>query len=386
MEHSNFRSLIQLQAVMLKEIRQTVRDRRMVGMLLIAPFIQLIVFGFAVNFDVDRVPTVVVDRDDTPASRLHLRRLLADGTLLRSGSAASEAEGERMLETGEAAALVVVPEGFDRDLTRGRTAQIQVVLDGSDSTRGNVAGAAVGRYFGEVGVDLARAQLARREAMMGRATHVPGVTLEPRILYNPQLRSAVYMVPGVAAMLLVIVTTIITAMGLAREREMGTLEQVLVTPIPPGVLMVGKLIPFAVIGMVDVLAAMVVGMYIFRMPMRGDVSVLFLATALYLLSTLGMGLLITTFSRTQQQAYMGAFMFMLPAILLSGNITPISSMPEWLQPLTWLNPVRYYIEVMRANLLRGAGFADLWVQLSALLIFGVSLITVAAASFRKQTS
>ena len=375
---SSRRMRVQLAAVFRKEVNQTVRDRRMMFMLVAAPLLQTVVFGFAVDFTVDRVPAVVVDRDGTDVSRLHARRLLADGTLLRAGAAASPAEAEAALDAGRAAAAVIHPPRLAADLAAGRPAEVQVVLDGSDPNRSTVAGAAASRYFGEEGERLIREQLAARGLP-------PPAQLEvvPRIAYNPRLESPLYMIPGIAAMLLLVVTTIVTAMGLAREREMGTLEQVLVTPIPPTILMAGKIAPYVVIGSLDVMLLVAVGTWVFGVPIRGPLPVLAVGTLLYLLTTLGVGLLISTISRTQQQSFLAGFLFLLPAVLLSGVMSPLRAMPDWLQAITWVNPVRHYAEVMRSCLLRGAGFADLAVPLAALAALGVAVFTLAVLRFRR---
>ena len=372
------RWLAMLTAVVRKEVRQTTRDKRMMALLVLAPIIQLFVFGHAVNLEVDDVPTVVVDRDGTETSRAHLRRLLADGTLTRVGTETSAQEAERWLEEGRAAVVLVVPEGLEADLARGRPARVQAILDGSDPNRAGVAASAVSGYFTRESEGRIRARLRRLN--MRR----PDVRVASRVLFNPELDTAIYMVPGVAAMLLLLITTIVTAMGLSRERELGTLEQILVTPVPSGLLILGKIIPFAVIGVVDFGVALVVGAYVFDMPLGGDFVVLFGATLLYLTVTLGMGLLISTLSGSQQQAFMGGFLFMLPAALLSGIMTPIRSMPEWLQPFTLANPLRHYAEVLRGVLLRGAGFEELSFQLVVLAAMGAFVFGFAAIRFRKS--
>lgn len=378
------RWIAMLTAVMRKEVRQTARDKRMMFMLVIAPLIQIFIFGHAVNLEVDRVPTVVVDRDDSHTSRVHLRRLLADGTLSEVGRAPTVEEAERWLETGRAAVVLVIPSDLERDVVRGRPATVQAILDGSDPNRAGVAGAAVAGYFANESDGLVRARLTRVAALGGGAPSVPDVRVASRVFFNPGLDTAMYMVPGVAAILLMLITTIVTAMGLSRERERGTLEQILVTPVPAGVLILGKIIPFAVFGLVDFGLALFVGSYVFDMPLRGDFLVLFGATILYLLTTLGMGLLISTLSGSQQQAFMGGFLFMLPAALLSGIMTPIRSMPGWLQPLTQLNPLRHYAEVLRGVLLRGAGVDELFTQLLVLAAMGICVFTFAAVRFRKS--
>jgi ABC-2 type transport system permease protein len=370
---------VQLAAVFRKEVRQTIRDRRIMFLLIVAPLIQTIILGSAVNFDVDRVPTVVVDRDGTSESRLHARRMLADGTLLRSGTAGSATDAEREIDDGRAAAAVILPPRLEADLVAGRPAEVQVVLDGSDPNRATVAGGAVSRYFGEVGESLAR------ERILALGARAPAqIEVVPRIAYNPGLKTPPYMIPGIAAMLLLVVTTIVTAMGLSREREMGTLEQVLVTPIRPLFLLVGKMGPFVVIGLVDIALLLAAGTWLFDVPLRGPLPVLLVGTLLYLMTTLGMGLLISTASSTQQQSFLGGFLFILPAMLLSGIMTPIRAMPDWLQVVTRVNPLRYYAEVMRTTLLRGGGFGDVWSELLALAVLGGAILATATLRFHKR--
>lgn len=372
--------LLQLWAVFRKEVLQTARDRRVMFLLIVAPLLQTIVFGYAVDFDVDQVPTVVVDGDHTPESRRHARRLLADGTLVRWEDRSSVPEGEEALDRDEAAAVVVLPAGLERDLLAERPAEIQVVLDGTDPNRATVAAGAVSRYFGETG----RALGERR--VHARGGWVPRVDLVPRVAYNPSLRTPPYIIPGVIAMLLLIVTTVVTAMGMSRERETGTLEQVLVTPIRPIYLLLGKMAPFLLIGFLDVALVLGAGATLFEVPLRGDLGVVALAAFLYLMSTLGVGLFISSTSKTQQQSFLSGFLFIMPAILLSGVMTPIRAMPEWLQLVTLLNPARYFVEAMRGVLLKGAGYQDLALQLSALGAFGVVIIASATLRFKKQMS
>jgi ABC-2 type transport system permease protein len=370
---------LQVAAVFRKEVRQTVRDRRIMMMVVAAPMIQTLIFGYAVDFEVDRVPTLVVDLDRSAESRAHARRLLADGTLRRVGQLDSVVRAEEEVDDGRAAAAVVLPRGLGADLAARRAAEVQVILDGSDPNRASIAGAAASRYFGERGEDLVRDRL--RAA--GRPEPAQ-VQASPRVAYNPRLKTAPYLVPGIAATLLVIVTTLVTAMGLSRERENGTMEQVLVTPIRPTWLLLGKLLPFLLIGVLDMGLLIAMGTWLFDVPLRGSLLVAGLGVALYLFSTLGMGLFISTASQTQQQAFLGGFLFLLPGILLSGILTPIRAMPGWLQAITYLNPVRHFAEVMRGVLLRGAGFGDLWFQLAALAVLGGSLMGLAVARFRTQ--
>jgi ABC-2 type transport system permease protein len=375
------RAATQIRAVVRKEVLQTLRDRRMMFMLVGAPLLQTIIFGFAVDFDVDRVPTVVADQDRSAASREQLRRVLADGTLRHVGSTAGGSEAERWLEQGDAAVALIIPPRFQADLLAERPAEVQVVVDGTDPNRSLVAAAAATRYFAEASAALVRERLARRGL-----PPPPTVSLAHRVWYNPRLQSAVFMVPGVLSMLLLITTTIVTAMGLAREREMGTLEQVLVTPIRPLYLLIGKMAPYFAVGLFNVLLVLALGTWVFEIPVRGSLAIVAAGSALYLLTTLGMGLLISTLSHTQQQAFLGGFLFTLPALLLSGVMTPIRSMPPWLQAVTYLNPLRYFTEVMRANLLKGAGLAELWPQLLSLLLLGLGILAGSTLRFRKRLS
>jgi ABC-2 type transport system permease protein len=272
---------------------------------------------------------------------------------------------------GEAQVAVIVPRGFARDAGGGRGAAVQVLYDGSDTTRGVAASSAIEAYA---------------------ATHgfTPGglrrgvVVLEPRLLYNPGLDSRRFFVPGTGASLLVIVTMLVTAMGLAREREVGTLEQLLVTPMAPITLMVGKMLPYALFGLIDMGLILLVGNLVFDVPLGGSMAALFVATCGYLMCTLSLGLLIAASARTQQQAFMGGFFFMLPAILLSGFMTPIEAMPSWIQPITVVNPMRHFVEASRSILLRDANLTDVARPVIALFAIGSILLLFAVLRFRRK--
>jgi ABC-2 type transport system permease protein len=369
-----------LLAVIKKELRQTARDKRMLFLLVAVPVIQLFIFANAVNLDVDHVPTVVVDLVKSQRSASDLRRLLADGTLTKVGAIDNIPEAERWLETGRAAVVLLFPAGFERDVVRGRRATVQAILDGSDPNRAGIASAAIAQYFGGEAAVLLKSRMLR--VSPEQPVRLPQLQLRSRVYFNPELETAVYMVPGIMAMLLLMITTIVTAMGLSRERERGTLEQILVTPVSSSMLMLGKILPFAMFGLIDFAVALVVGSYAFDMPLRGSLSLLLTGTLLYLMTTLGAGMLISTFSGSQQQAFMGGFFFMLPAALLSGIMTPIRSMPSWLQVVTLVNPLRHYAEVLRGVLLRGATAADLQVQLSVLAVIGLVIFASAVFRFR----
>jgi len=370
-----------LSAVIRKEVRQTVRDRRIMFMLVGAPLLQTIALGFAIDFNFENVPTLVVDRDQTAASRTHARRLLADGTLRRRPGGVEVEAALAEMERGSAAAAVVLPRAFARDLAAARPAEVQVILDGTDPNRAVVVANAATQYFGAAAVALLKERLAR-----ANLAPPPTISAVPRIYYNPGLDTSPFMIPGVMTMLLVITTTIVTAMGLSREREMGTLEQVLVTPIRPLFLLLGKMTPFFVIGCFDVFLVLTAGVWIFKVPVRGSLLVLVTGTMLYLQCTLGIGLLISSISKTQQQSFLAGFLFIMPAILLSGVMTPVAAMPAWLRAVTYANPVRYYIEILRANLLKGADFADLWWRLLALGGLGIGILFVATLRFHKRAA
>lgn len=371
----------ELKAVIKKELRQTFRDKRMGFLLVAAPILQLTLLGYAVDLDVRDIRTAVHDLDRSAASRALADGLFADGTLLRAGETADP--GAEMAR-GSVQAVISFPRGLERDLAAGRAVKVQVLVDGTDPVRAQVTTALTLQFLQRRGLELGRARLAAQAALLGRAASVPLLRLEPRIYYNPRLKSTQYMVPGVAAVTLLVVTTVVTAMGLARERELGTIEQLLITPMRPVTLLLGKTLPFALVGLVTGGLVLAVGTNLFAVPVRGSLLAIFLGMILYLLSTLGTGIFISTIARNQQQAILGGFFFLMPAILLSGFVTPIENMPSWIQPVTWLNPVRYFVEILRAGLLKGAGLADLLPQLGALLLFGVGILAVSAARFRKQ--
>ncbi|HEU4728863.1 MAG TPA: ABC transporter permease [Kofleriaceae bacterium] len=351
-----------------KEMIQTLRDRRMVFMLIAAPVIQLVMFGFAVDLEVDHIPTALCDQDHSTASRALAQALFAGDTFREHDRTDDPEHVQAELESGDAAAAIVIPRGYARQLARGEAPDVQILVDATDATRAQVAAQDATQF------------LAAR-AVPGAAAAAP---LVPRVLYNQRLKTPVYMVPGILATLLLNITAVVTAMGLARERETGTLEQILVTPIHPATLLAGKCLPFILFGLIDVVAILVLGTVVFDVPIQGSLGLLGLAAFLYLFSSLGTGILIATLSASQQQAMLGALAVILPAMLMSGFLSPIASMPGWLQPLTLLNPMRHFLEILRRCLLKGAGFADLAPQLAALAILGTALLAISALVFRRR--
>jgi ABC-2 type transport system permease protein len=367
--------LASLNNMVKKELRQTLRDRRMVGMLIVAPVLQLLVFGYAINMDVDRIPTVVCDQDRTEQSRQLVQQFLAGGTFRFQAMVIEPEAAEWELHTGDAAVALIIARGFSLRVARREGPQVQVLVDGTDSTRAQVAANVASQLLARAGIGA--------ETAVGFAGG-PSLLLAPRILYNPTLVTDIFMLPGILAALLIVVTAIIAAMGLARERETGTLEQILVTPIHPAVFLVGKCAPFVMFGLIDITAILLVGSAVFDMPMRGPLAVVALGSFLYLFSTLGVGIALATFSSTQQQTVLGAFSFMLPAMLLSGFLSPIDTIPSWLRWVTLLNPLRHFIEIARACLLKEAGFVDLSPQLVSLGALGVGLLALAVLSFNRR--
>lgn len=371
----------ELLAVMKKEVRQIFRDRRMAMTLILAPVIQLMLLGYAVDLDVDRIPTSIVDLDQTNESRELIRGLFADRTLIE---VSRDEDADEAISRNTAQVAVVFPRGLSRDLLHQRPTEVQLVINGSDPIRSQAALEAAMSYFQERSISVATSRYQDAASRNGVNASMPRVTVVPRILYNPQMKSPVYMVPGVAAMVLLVVTTISTAMSIAKERELGTVEQLLVTPMQPATLLLGKVLPFAGIGVVVAGVVLAVGTNLFEVPVRGPVYVLFLGTVFYLLSTLGVGVFISTMARTQQQAILGGFFFVMPAIYLSGFMSPVENMPAWIQPLTVINPVRYYVEILRSCLLKAATLSELWDELLALVLFGSTIFGLSALRFRKR--
>jgi drug efflux transport system permease protein len=357
-----------------KELRQVFRDVRMRGVLFVAPMIQLLVFGYAVSTDVRNTATFVVDGDASRESRDLVAAFTASGYFRVAGASRRPADLVSALDHGEAVLGLVIPAGFARDLRRGGPARVQLLFDGTNS---NVALVAQG-YAGRIVQSWA--------ARLAPAVAAPAVELRARAWFNPALESRVYNVPAVVGAILLLICLLLTALAIVREREIGTLEQLLVSPLTPGELILGKTIPFALIGLVDLVLITGVALLWFRIPFRGSALLLLLASVLYILSALGVGLFISTISRTQQEAFMAVFLVYMPTILLSGFMFPVTSMPPLFRWLTLANPMRHYLEIVRGIFLRGAGLGALWPQLLALLVIGVGILWLAADRFRRRAA
>ena len=369
-----------LRQMLLKEFRQIFRDPRMKTVLFVAPVIQMMLFGYAVRTDVTNVPTAAFDLDHSVSSRELAARFSASGYFKIVEHVASESRLHALLDGGEALAVLRFNPGFGATLDQGRTAEVQLILDGSDS---NTAGIALG-YASRIAAQFSRERLRQRlRRQAGVEPAVPRVNLETRAWFNQNLESRNYYVPGVIAMIVTLVTLMLTGMAIVREKELGTIEQLLVSPIRPAEFILGKTLPFALISFVDVLLVVAVGVFWFHVPIRGSLLLLFFATTLYLMTTLGAGLLISTISRTQQQAMMSTFLFYFPAVLLSGMVFPIANMPQIVQWLTLINPLRYFLIIIRGVFLKGVGAEILWPQMAALALLGSAMLWLASKRFHK---
>ena len=372
--------LERLLRMLIKEFTQVLRNPRMRAVVFVMPVLQVLIIGYAVNTDVRHVPLAVYDLDRTPASRDLLARFEGSGCFDVVRRIQVEGEIQTVLDAGDAKAVLRINRGFAEDLDGGRTALAQLLLDGSDS---NTASIILG-YAARISADFNRTIIEQRfSKAAGLRLEADPVALTWRAWFNPNLDSRNFFVPGVLAMLVAVVSIILSSMAIVREREIGTMEQIMVTPIGRLEFILGKTIPFALIGFVDVALITAIAVFWFQVPLLGNPLFLFLGTGLYLLSTLGVGLYISTVSATQQQAMMTAFFFMLPAFMLSGFVYPIANMPTLVQWITYLNPLRYYLVIIRGVFLKGLGMEVLWPQLLALALLGTIMLALAAGRFRK---
>lgn len=358
--------------IVIKEFRQILRDPRLNRVIFFTPVIQLLLFGYAVSTDVFDTPMYVVDYDRSQASRALIEAFTASGYFRVVGASDRPAELVRALDGGAAVVGLEIPRGFGADLHVPGGAEVQLLLDGTNSNTASVAGTYAERIAQSYGAEVEY-----------RTTNAP-LDLRERAWFNPDLSSRDYNVPAVIGAILMLVALLLTSLAIVREREIGTLEQLRVSPLSAGELIAGKLIPFGIIGLLDMALVTIVAVLWFRIPLAGNPLLLLGASMLYLLATLGIGLLISTLAATQQEAFMVSFLVYMPAILLSGFMFPISSMPEGFQWFTLLNPMRHYLEVVRGVFLKGVGFGALWPQYAALLVMGVAVIWFSAARFRAR--
>ena len=373
-----------------KEFLQALREPRMRAILFVPPVIQLIVFGFAVNLDVDHCSLAWLDRDNTPASRELREAFVSSGYFRIASISRDPVEMQRVLDSGDVQAAVSILPGFAADVSRGRTACVQIVVDGTNSNTAaiiaNYAAQIVAGYANAILQKQMEAKLVGPTAAAGSALRLgaPSVHAASRVWFNPELRSRNYFVPGVVVNIILLVTLILTAMAIVREKEIGTMEQLMVTPIRPIELMLGKTLPFACVGIVNMMMVTIAALVIFKVPLAGPPWVLLASTLLFLMTTLGVGLFLSTVSHTQQQAMLGAFFFFQPAFMLSGFTFPIRNMPQPVQWVSYFNPVRYFMEIVRGVFLKGVGFSVLWPQMLALFVFGIAILAFSAMRFHKR--
>jgi len=374
--------------ILRKELIQALREPRMRVLLFVPPIVQLIVFGFAVNLDVDHARIAWMDMDRTPQSRSLRDRFTGSGRFDIVSAPASEEDVQRALDRGEAQAVVRILPGFARDTARGRATEVQILIDGTNSNTASLVASYAGDIIAEYSVDLMERQQRVKVLTSSPGSPVnaatPEVTARSRVWFNPDLHSRNYFVPGVIANIIMIVTLMLTALSIVREKEIGTMEQLMVTPVRPIELMLGKTLPFALVGLLDVTLVTVAALLVFHIPLHGSFLLLLFCAVLFLMTSLGAGLFLSTISQTQQQAMMGSFFFSTPAFMLSGFAFPIRNMPVVVQYLTYLNPIRYFIEIVRGIFLKGAGVDVLWPQMAAMAVYGIAVVGLSAMRFRKK--
>lgn len=369
-----------IKQILIKEFIQIFRNPRSRSLVFIMPVFQIIIFGYAVTTDVKNVATAVYDLDNSTYSRQVVDRFVKSGYFEIREQVRQEAQVRDLLDNGRVQALLRINKGFGQALGKGEKAPVQLLVDGTDSNTAAIVLNYSGRIMAQFGREI---QAARTARLLGGQSSLNRVELETRAWFNENLESRNFYVPGVIALLVMLITLLLTSMAVVREKEMGTMEQIMVTPITPREFILGKTAPFALISFFDVILITLVGVFWFEVPIRGNLLLLFLATGLYVMSTLGVGLLISTVSRTQQQAMMSAFFFQFPAVLLSGFVFPIANMPEVVQWLTYLNPLRYFLVIIRGIFLKGVGMTILWPPMLALAIMGSMVFWLASKRFRK---
>ena len=363
--------------VIRKEFLELRQDPRLFGLVIIAPIVQLTMLGYAASTDVRNVPMVVIDQDRSTESRDLISRFEGSQSFLVVDAPSSVSEVDAYLNSGRAWMAMVIPADYGDRIRAGQETRVQVVADGTDANSTNVA---LG-YAGTLITGYAR-ELA---AASGRGSSVPLIGADIRVWFNPQLESRHFMIPGILALVLLVVTTNLSSMAIVREKELGTLEQLNVTPIARWELIAGKLLPYALLGMIDVALVVAVAIGWFEVPLRGSLGLLILMCLVYLLTTLGLGLFVSTISATQQQAMMTAsFFFLIPMVFLSGFVFPIENMPDVVQPVTYLIPLRYFLVILRGIFLKGVGLEVLWPDALALFAWGVAILTLATVRSSKR--
>jgi len=364
-----------------KELIQVLRDKRLRITLILPPIFQLIVFGYAANLDVKHIATAFRDLDQSVDSRELIARFVSSKYFDTVAYPENPGEIETLIKKGKIALSIEIPSGFSKKLKKGDTAVVQIIVDGTESNTAMIALGYVSRILSE----YSTAAMIRRLNQEGMIDfEETGVEVENRVWFNPNLESRYFYVPGVVASIALLIPIILTAQAIVREREIGTLEQMMVTPIHSWELIVGKTIPFAMIGFLDVIMIALIGVFWFKVPLRGNPLVLLLGSLLFLMSSVGIGLFISTISSTQQQAQISTFFFVMPAFILSGFAFPLENMPQWLQYVTFISPLRYFLIIIRGVFLKGVGLDILWTQMVALAVLGGLMILLSSLRFQKR--
>ena len=371
--------MIRIFHIVKKELVQTLRDKRAFAILLIAPVIQLLIFGYVATTDIRMSSVVICDFDNTQASREFIRKLSASGYFDDKYYTTSMSDFDYRINSSDATVGIVIPRDFQKLLKKGRQAEVSYILDGTNSNQATI----LYGYLRSITADYSNQIAAEFMSKKGLTFEMP-LEVEPRVWYNPELKSVNFMVPGVMGMLTLIVLLNLTSLSIVRERELGTAEQLAVTPIRPIELVIGKIIPAGFAGFMVTTIVLVVGLIWFRINFAGSVLLLYTFAGFFMFCAISMGLLISTYSQTGDQAMWANQFFMMPNILLSGFIFPIDNMPEVVQYVTYVLPLRYYLKIIRGIFLQGAGFIELWPQALALLGWSVVIIIVAAVRLRKH--
>ncbi|MDW8319881.1 MAG: ABC transporter permease [Armatimonadota bacterium] len=372
-----------IRAVMRKEFIHLFRDARTLAVVIVLPVLMLMLYGYAINLDVRHLRTAILDNDQTPTSREFIRSLQHNEYFDIVQYLDRPEQIDALFAHGEAKVVFVIPRGFGRNVASGRSAQVQVLIDGSDSTTATIAQSYVSGFIQATSVDYVR-RYAIRVGLPDQRVAMP-IDLQPRVWYNPEMKSTHFIIPGLIAVILMQISALLTSLTIVRERERGTIEQLVVSPIMPHELMIGKIVPYVLIAFVDVLLVLASGRWLFGVPLRGSVVLLLVHSAVFLFASMGIGLLISVVARTQLVAFIAAMLgTMLPSVLLSGFMFPISAMPQALQYLTYLIPARYFIVILRGIFLKGVGVEVLWKPALALVLFGLIALVVSARRFQKR--
>jgi drug efflux transport system permease protein len=371
-----------IRGMLIKEFIQVFRDKRSRFLLFGPPVIQMLVFGYAATLEIRHIPTAVLDYDNSQVSRDLLSRFTASPYFDVRARLSDRGQIGNLIDRGDVTVALQINAGFAQDLRKGQTAHLQLIVDSSNS---NTALIAVG-YVNQIATRFAQEYQRERLSATSPLTQsqIPSIVLDRRPWFNIDLDSQWFFVPGVIGNLILVMVVSLTAFAVVREREIGTLEQIMVTPIGRIEFILGKTAPFFLIGLLDTSLISLVGTLWFGVPLRGSIAVLAIGAVLFILCMLGIGLFISTISMTQQQAMVSAFFFNMPAIIFSGFGNPISSMPEFVQWLTYLDPLRYFLDVLRGVYLKGVGLDVLWPQMAAMGLLGLVMLTISVARFRKS--